>query len=152
MFSISTNQDGRVEHVYGPNSPDDAGQRYEITEDEFILIAERGRNGDFVFQNGQLQLSPPPPSNEQLRAKAKVARAAAVASLTVTTSTGKTFDGNEDARNRMTSAIVVAQLAGITSTAWTLADNTNATVTLAELSEALILAGQQQSAVWPISI
>lgn len=92
----------------------------------------------------------PPPTAEQLRANAKAARTTAVAAITVTTSTGKTFDGDEQSQERMARAILISQLTGLTSTTWTLADNAIVTVTLAELTEALILSGQQQAALWPI--
>ncbi len=87
----------------------------------------------------------------QLRAEAKVARTAAVAAITVTTSTGKVFDGDERSQERMTRAVMISQLTGLTSTTWTLADNSIATVTLAEMVEALALAGQAQAALWPIA-
>jgi hypothetical protein len=87
-----------------------------------------------------------PPAREA----AKVARAAAVAAITVTTTTGKTFDGDEDSQTRMARAIIGLQAAGVPTITWTLADNTVVAVTLAELTEALILSGQQQAALWPI--
>lgn len=90
------------------------------------------------------------PSPEALRDQAKASRAAAVAAIDVTVSTGKVFDGDEDSQARMSRAIQIAQITGATSTNWTLADNTVATVTLDELREALALAGQQQAALWPI--
>jgi hypothetical protein len=51
----------------------------------------------------------------------------------------------------MTRAIMISQLTGVTTTTWTLADNSVVTVTLAEMSEALALAGQAQSVLWPIT-
>lgn len=92
----------------------------------------------------------PPPSAEQLRANAKAARTTAVAAITVTTSTGKTFDGDENSQTRMARAIIGLQAASVPTIIWTLADNTIVAVTLAELTEALILSGQQQAALWPI--
>lgn len=84
------------------------------------------------------------------RAQRKQARAEAVAAIKVTTTSGKTFDGDEDSQARMARAVLIAQATGLTETSWTLADNTIATVTLPELTEALALAGQQQAALWPI--
>lgn len=86
------------------------------------------------------------PTREQLKA----ARTDVVRRIQVATSTGKTFDGDEDSQTRMARAILIAQATGQTSTQWTLADNTIATVTLAELTEALALAGQRQAELWPI--
>lgn len=76
---------------------------------------------------------------EQLEAEAKEAKRLALSTLTVTTSNGNTFDGNETARINMTSAIAVADIAGITEKEWKLADNTIKVITLAELKEALLL-------------
>ena len=88
------------------------------------------------------------PTAEQLRDAWKAQRAAAVAAITVTTSTGKTFDGDEDSQTRMARAIVAMPAAGVEVMPWTLADNTVAQVTVAELAEALALAGAAQSALW----
>ena len=68
--------------------------------------------------------------------------------ITVTTSTGKVFDGNEDAQSRMSRAIQAAQIASIPSTTWVLANNVPTVVTLAELQEALVLSLQAMGAVW----
>lgn len=103
--------------------------------------ANDGRDG--------VEIVPPfvrPKSREQLKQE----RAAAVAAIKVTTSTGRTFDGDEDSQARMARAVLIAQATGLTETTWTLADNSIATVTLPELTEALALAGQQQAALWPI--
>ena len=88
---------------------------------------------------------------KQLREIQKQARADAVAKIKVTTSTGKTFDGDEDSQQRMARAVLIGQAAGITQTTWTLSDNTAQTVTLAELIEALMLAGLEQSRLWVIA-
>lgn len=84
------------------------------------------------------------------RAKAKEARQAAVDAITVTTSTGKPFDGNETAQGRMSRAIIGLQAANVPTIIWTLSDNTSVEVTLSELTEALILAGQEQARLWVI--
>lgn len=78
--------------------------------------------------------------------QAKAARAAEVESLVVTTTTGKAFDGNEEAQGRMARAVVAMGEAD--TTLWVLADNTPARVTLAELREALRLASEAQTAIW----
>lgn len=84
------------------------------------------------------------------RAQYKAERAVAVAAITATVTSGKTFDGDEDSQTRMARAIIGMQAAGVTTITWTLADNTSTAVTLADLTEALILSGQQQAALWPI--
>lgn len=86
------------------------------------------------------------PTREQL----KQTRADAVARIQVTTSTGKTFDGDEDSQTRMARAILIGQATGKTSALWTLADNSDQVVTLAEITEALALAGQRQAELWPL--
>lgn len=93
----------------------------------------------------------PVPTAEQLRATAKQERASAVAAIVVTTSTGKTFDGDETSQTRMARAIIGMQAASVGTINWTLANNQSVSVTVAELTEALILAGQEQAALWPIS-
>ncbi len=77
---------------------------------------------------------------ETLIAAARAARQAALAAITVTTQSGKTFDGHDSARSNMLCAITAAGYVNQTSTAWRMADNSVATVTLAEVQEALTLA------------
>jgi len=89
-------------------------------------------------------------SPEEIRAAAKANRAAAVEAIKVTTSTGKTFDGDEVAQTRMARAIIGMQAAGVGYITWVLADNTVTQATQAELTEAMVKAGQAQAAVWVI--
>ena len=56
---------------------------------------------------------------------------------------GKLFDGNETARLNMISAIQASDLLGITENTWKLADNSVATVSVADLKQALALAIQE---------
>lgn len=90
----------------------------------------------------------PVPTPEQILAEKKKQRQAIVDAITVTTSTGKVFDGDEDAQSRMSRAIQAAQIASIPSTTWVLANNIPTVVTLAELQEALVLSMQAMGAVW----
>lgn len=82
------------------------------------------------------------------RDELKKTRQAAVAAIKVTVTGGKEFDGDEVSQTRMARAIIGLQAAGQTAITWTLADNTSTEVTLAELTEALILAGQEQARLW----
>jgi len=83
---------------------------------------------------------------DRLDAEWKDSRAKAVSEITVTAS-GKVFDGNEKAQDRMSRAILVMD--NVETTTWVLADNTiDNTVTRAELSEALKLSGAAQTALW----
>lgn len=89
----------------------------------------------------------------RLREEAKQARQAAVDSIVVEVN-GKVFDGDETSQTRMTRAIIgmqaTGQATGQATIQWTLADNTVTQATLAELTEALCLAGAQQSDLWRI--
>lgn len=84
---------------------------------------------------------------EIIQAK-KSDRQKVVDAITVTISTGKVFDGNEEAQSRMSRAIQTAEIAGIESTTWVLANNVPTVVTLPELKEALVLSMQAMGAVW----
>lgn len=77
-------------------------------------------------------------------------RTEAVARIRVTTASGKVFDGDEISQTRMARAVIALQAAGQSETLWVLADNAPATVTLAELAEALALAGAEQTRLWVI--
>ena len=88
----------------------------------------------------------PAPTREQLKAQ----RAAAVDAITVTTAAGHTFDGDEVSQTRMTRAIIALQATGTPGVPWVLHDNSVLMATVAELSEALALAGAAQAAIWVI--
>lgn len=83
------------------------------------------------------------------RNNAKQVRQAAVDAITVTVN-GKVFDGDETSQTRMTRAIIGMQATGQPSITWVLADNTETQATLAELTEALCLAGARQAELWVI--
>jgi len=90
-----------------------------------------------------------PEQLEQVKvAKAKVARAAAVDAIKVTTHSGKEFDGDEVSQTRMARAVLALQATSTPSVKWVLADNTPTLVTVAELTEALALAGAAQATIW----
>jgi hypothetical protein len=82
----------------------------------------------------------------------KARRAEAVRAIKVTTASGRVFDGDEISQARMARAILGLQQAGEGATVtWVLADNTQVSVTAAELSEALKLAGAEQARLWVAS-
>lgn len=85
---------------------------------------------------------------EQARNEFKSSRQLAVDSIVVTTSAGRDFNGDEISQNRMARAILAMQAANVESTIWVLADNSPVSVTVAELAQALALAGSAQSALW----
>jgi septal ring factor EnvC (AmiA/AmiB activator) len=82
------------------------------------------------------------------RAAAKARRAEAVESIVVTTSAGHVFDGDETSQGRMARAIIALQATGTPSVRWVLADNTAIDAPVAELVEALALAGAAQAKLW----
>ena len=92
--------------------------------------------------------APPPPTPEQLLVQAKKERTAAVAAIKVTTASGKVFDGDEVSQTRMARSIIALEAMGAPSVKWVLANNVPTDVTVAELTEALALAGAAQAAVW----
>ena len=94
----------------------------------------------------------PEPTPEEIAAKelaeAKRLRAAQVAAITVEVD-GMVFDGDEAAQSRMTRALMTAEITGMDSTQWVLADNTVATVTKAQMQQALSKAMLAMAEVWP---
>nr|DAG77109.1 MAG TPA: protein of unknown function DUF4376 [Caudoviricetes sp.] len=103
---------------------------------------------------------PPEPTPEEIAerekaealAQAKCERAEAVSRLTVTVD-GMVFDADETSQNRMSRVVAGAQALGIdqsTTQVWVLADNTVATPTVAQLAQALKLAGEAQTALWTV--
>lgn len=84
---------------------------------------------------------------QQELAKAKAERAQAVRNIKVTVA-DKVFDGDESAQSRMTRAIQVAEISGLTQTEWVLANNEVAVVTLVEMKEALSKAMLEMSKLW----
>lgn len=90
---------------------------------------------------------PPALTEEQAREAYKVTRAALVAAIVVDVD-GLPFDGDEISQGRMSRAIQALQIAAAPSTLWVLANNTPTMVTLAQFQQALVAAGQAQSALW----
>jgi hypothetical protein len=93
------------------------------------------------------QFSRAPISDAQLREEFKARRAAAVAAIVVTVD-GMRFDGDEVSQSRMARAVVVMEPAGVEATDWVLHDNSKVSVTVAQLRQALALAGAEQTRLW----
>ena len=89
----------------------------------------------------------------QKLSQAKVERAEAVSKITVEVD-GMVFDGDETSQDRMSRTISAAMALGVDLNTekriWVLADNTIAEVTIAQLAEALRLAGDAQTSLWTI--
>lgn len=81
---------------------------------------------------------------------AKAARATAVENIKVTTAAGHTFDGDETSQGRMSRAILALSTGAAASVPWVLADNTVIQADIAELTEALALAGAEQARLWAL--
>lgn len=82
----------------------------------------------------------------QLQAK-KQERQRAVEAITVTVD-NMVFDGDETSQTRMARAIVVMQASSVPTINWVLHDNTVATVTVTQLTQALAAAGAEQARLW----
>lgn len=80
---------------------------------------------------------------QQEQARLKAEKDYRLQTIKVTTANGNTFDGNETARNNMTSAITSAEFIGKTEEYWKLVDNSTVLIQLLELKEALALSIQE---------
>lgn len=78
--------------------------------------------------------------------QAKQDKIDAVDQIIVTTNSGKQFNGDEVAQNRMARAVAASSVGDVTQ--WRLADNSVAVVTHEELKEALLLAGEAMTVIW----
>lgn len=104
-----------------------------------ISYVDDGDNEISMFEYEQFKFSNPV-SEKVLKQTEKDYR---LQTIKVTTTNGKTFDGNETARNNMLSAVTSAEFIGKTEEYWKLADNSTVLVQLPELKEALALAIQE---------
>lgn len=99
----------------------------------------------------------PEPTAEEIAAhelaQAKAERADSVSKIVVEVD-GMTFDGDEESQTRMGRTVAAALALGVDlkteKRTWVLADNTIAEVTVAQLAEALRLAGDAQTALWTV--
>ena len=109
-------------------------------------------DGHRRFQVVAIPAPTPEEQQQALMEQKKALRAEAVSKITVTVD-GMEFDGDEKAQDRMARAITMFKannLPADTVTQWVLADNTVAEVTVTQLSQALLLAGQAQTALWTV--
>ncbi len=111
-------------------------------ETEQPSLAYKAVSGQWVLDEDK--------ATEIALSEAKMDRAEAVSRITVEVD-GMTFDGDETSQDRMTRAITMFTSSGLsadTTTSWVLADNTVAQVTINQLTQALLLAGQKQTELW----
>lgn len=151
-------EDGYViifENDHWVKKHDYKGKTYYVTADGYYGSPKEMKDyGD--LPEGCSFDRPPMTAEEQAQADldaAKSERATAVERLTVTVN-GKVFDADETSQNRMSRVVAGAQALGVdletTTQIWVLADNTIAQPTVAELAQALKLAGEAQTALWTI--
>lgn len=151
-------EDGYVilfENGHWVKKRDYKGKTYYVTADGYYGSPKEMKDyGD--LPEGCSFDRPPMTAEEQAAAElqeAKSERATAVERLTVTVN-GKVFDADETSQNRMSRVVAGAQALGVdletTTQIWVLADNTIAQPTVAELAQALKLAGEAQTALWTI--
>lgn len=148
-------EDGYViifENGHWVKKHDYKGKTYYVTADGYYgSPKEMKEYGD--LPDGCSFDRPPMTAEEQAKADldaAKAERAMQVGRLTVTVD-GMVFDADETSQNRMSRVVSGAQALGIdssTTQVWVLADNTIAQPTVAELAQALKLAGEAQTALW----
>lgn len=149
-------EDGYViifENGHWVKKHDYKGKTYYVTADGYYgSPKEMKEYGD--LPDGCSFERPPMTAEEQAQADldaAKAERATKVGALTVTVD-GMVFDADETSQNRMSRVVAGAQALGVdmntTTQIWVLADNTVATPTVAQLAQALKLAGQKQSELW----
>lgn len=165
-YLIKFDENGRRTDTYVREEKTDA-QINELLADGFLAVSETEyqllignvdgkeyvRNSDGTFA----PYVPPEPTEEEKVAAAlkhaKAEREEAVSKITVEVD-GMVFDGDETAQTRMGRTIAAAIAEGVdldTETRiWVLADNTVATVTVRQLSRALRLAGDAQTALWTV--
>lgn len=126
--------------------------RQEVFKKDRVCFGEAPTEGkaEFWAQYGvtysERELTPEEQEAQEL-AIAKRERAAKVAAIKVEVD-GMTFDGDEQAQSRMARAITAAETAGLESTVWVLADNTVATVTKAQLQQALSKSMLAMAELW----
>ena len=149
-------EDGYViifENGHWVKKHDYKGKTYYVTADGYYGSPKEMRvYGD--LPEGCSFDRPPMTAEEQAQAdlnSAKATRATKVDALTVTVD-GMVFDADETSQNRMSRVVAGAQALGVdlntTTQIWVLANNTVATPTVAQLAQALKLAGEAQTALW----
>ena len=123
----------------------------ELTKGSEEYRLERGENLEWIV----VKIPDPTPEEiaEQELQQAKTQRAEAVSSIKVQVD-GMKFDGDETAQTRMGRTISAAIALGVDlntqKRTWVLADNTVAEPTIAQLAQALKLAGDEQTKLWTV--
>lgn len=142
-----------VGQVFSPDYPPEAAIWCNAREDCYIEEIETGQDGQRRFQIVKIPDPTPEQIAEQQLQAAKQQRAQAVSAIKVQVD-GMTFDGDQIAQARLGRTIAAAVALGVdlntTKQVWVLADNTVAEPTIAQLTKALQLAGEQQTKLWTV--
>ena len=132
---------------------DHRGTKYWLPEDKHGDPAREMKEIG-ALPDGALLTEPEPTAEElaaQELAQAKSERAEAVSKIIVEVD-GMVFDGDEPAQGRIGRTVAAALALGVDinteKRAWVLADNTIAQPTIAQLAEALRLAGDKMTELW----
>lgn len=131
--------------------------RQAIYEQERIAYGEVETQEDFKALGLDVVIEEYDPVDEMTQeqkdqyelAQAKRERDKALANLKVEVE-GMIFDGDEDSQSRMTRAIQVAEITGMETTEWVLADNTVETVTVKQMKEALSKSMLAMGELWTV--
>lgn len=156
---ISRRELCNITNISIPEGTEEVSGWYKLTyadmpEQDSVFIIEQGPvelvDGRYMQTWVQTPRPPEEVAAEEL-AQAKTERAAAVSRIIVTVD-GMQFDGDEISQTRMSRAVILAVVFNkdldATTTKWVLADNTVAYPTIRQLAQALMLAGEEQTAVW----
>ena len=128
------------------------GYRLEYWKDE-TLHYQWYEGDDLLIEEGTEPALEPVDETEEARlARLKAERAEAVKNIVVEVD-GMKFNGDEESQDRISRTITAALTGGYTkddTTTWVLWDNTVAEVSIGQLAEVLLLAGQKQTALWTV--
>lgn len=129
------------------------GYRLEFWWESESLHYQWYEGEDLLEGEGTEPVMDPVDESEEARlARLKAERAEAVNNIVVEVD-GMLFNGDEEAQNRIDRTITAATAAGFgpdDTTTWVLYDNTVATVSVKQLAQVLLLAGQKQTELWVI--
>ena len=114
--------------------------------DAFILVDDQMP----TVEERRPEITPAPADilSTEMREYKKNKRRENVGVSKVTTAAGNEFDADELSQNRMARVLLVAESIGVNEVTWVLAGNTQKDIPIGELTEALGLAMQEQSAIW----
>lgn len=136
------------EEVYPPSAADFCNTRGDCYIEQITVQDNKRR-----FQIVKVPDPTPEEIAEQELQQAKTQRAEAVSSIKVQVD-GMKFDGDETAQTRMGRTISAAIALGVDlnteKRTWVLADNSIAEPTIAQLAQALKLAGDEQTKLWTV--